>query len=86
MSKFNLFIFLFLSGILFEKVSSSFYNYSDKNYCDSGLCKWQPGGYIGCNNTGEWSEKCSADKNLVSIEEKIDLILHLHNKYRSLQA
>lgn len=83
MSKLNLFVFFFLAGSL---VSSSAFDATGKNYCDPELCKWQPGGHIGCNNNGQWDPKCSADKALVPIEGKIDLILHLHNKYRSIQA
>lgn len=87
MSKFNLFTFLFLLGILFVKVSSISFDYSGINYCDPELCPYQSGGHIGCNNTGEWSKQCSKDKELVLLEEeKIDYILHLHNKYRSFQA
>lgn len=86
MSKLHVFIFVFLFGIVFEKVNSNTFDSAGKNYCDPGLCKWQPGGHIGCNNNGEWSERCSEDKELVPIDDKIDLILHLHNKYRSFQA
>lgn len=61
------------------------------DYCDKELCKRKTAGggsytakHIGCRNNGDFSWTCPRDRSIVPMtRDLVDLILQLHNEYRS---
>jgi Cysteine-rich secretory protein family len=79
-------VFIFLAFVCITSSQNPYDSHNPPDYCknQAELCKYQGLKHFACNKTNEFAPTCSAVRDVVPMTQaRIDLILNLHNSFRS---